>query len=166
MFNPMHPYYCTESRRLESFETWPKGLPQKPQALVDAGFFYTGQSDRVICYFCDGKLKDWTPEDQPWIEHARWFKYCSYLIIVKGIEYVQSVSSSYEAPLPSHDYTTPVHDQLETTKIICKICLEKEVNTCFIPCGHAVACGKCALSIHKKCPICRKVYVDIIRLYF
>lgn len=177
MTNPVHPYYSVERRRLESFRTWPKGLSQKPSVMADAGFFYTGQSDRVICYFCNGKLKDWTPEDQPWKEHARWFKYCSYVLIMKGEEYVQSIGS-YKNPVQNRDcdiiiiddkklvQPTRRDDRLEAAKIICKICLVEEAKTCFIPCGHVVACEKCSLSIYKKCPICRKLYVDIIRLYF
>jgi hypothetical protein len=36
--------YVLESARLKSFLTrnWPSGLQQKPEALVEAGFFYTG----------------------------------------------------------------------------------------------------------------------------
>lgn len=180
--NPVHRNYATESMRLDSFKNWPIGLTQKPLDMVDAGFFYTGQGDRVICYFCNGKLKDWPPEDKPWEEHARWFKSCLYVLIMKGEEYVQNIHSRmYKNPAPGDDCcktsTSPVSskecyksNEKRTTRtattIICKICLEEDVNTCFTPCGHAVACAKCALSIYNKCPMCRKVYTNIMRLYF
>ena len=24
------------------------------------------------CFYCDGGLRNWQPEDAPWVEHARW----------------------------------------------------------------------------------------------
>lgn len=167
--NPVHRHYATESMRLESFKNWPIGLTQKPLDMVEAGFFYTGQGDRVICYYCNGKLKDWPPGDKPWEEHARWFKSCLHVLIMKGEEYVENIDSLMYKRLEHSDDCYKTNESKISTTIsstICKICWEEDVNTCFSPCGHAVACAKCALSIYKNCPICRKVYTNIIRLYF
>uniref|UniRef100_A0A1I8P7I0 RING-type domain-containing protein n=1 Tax=Stomoxys calcitrans TaxID=35570 RepID=A0A1I8P7I0_STOCA len=48
---------------------------------------------------------------------------------------------------------------------LCKICYVNEYNTAFLPCGHVVACAKCASSV-TKCPMCRKPFADIMRVYF
>jgi hypothetical protein len=32
---------------------------------------FLGMSDQVKCFYCDGGLKNWQPEDDPWVEHAR-----------------------------------------------------------------------------------------------
>uniref|UniRef100_A0A1L8EIW0 Putative death-associated inhibitor of apoptosis 1 n=2 Tax=Haematobia irritans TaxID=7368 RepID=A0A1L8EIW0_HAEIR len=48
---------------------------------------------------------------------------------------------------------------------LCKICYVNEYNTAFLPCGHVVACAKCASSV-TKCPMCRKPFVDVMRVYF
>uniref|UniRef100_A0A1A9VKX9 RING-type domain-containing protein n=1 Tax=Glossina austeni TaxID=7395 RepID=A0A1A9VKX9_GLOAU len=48
---------------------------------------------------------------------------------------------------------------------ICKICYATEYNTTFLPCGHVVACAKCASSV-TKCPVCRKPFTDVMRIYF
>lgn len=48
---------------------------------------------------------------------------------------------------------------------LCKICYANEYNTAFLPCGHVVACAKCASSV-TKCPLCRKAFVDVMRVYF
>ncbi|KAJ6642032.1 Death-associated inhibitor of apoptosis 1 [Pseudolycoriella hygida] len=48
---------------------------------------------------------------------------------------------------------------------LCKICYSCEYNTCFLPCGHVVACAKCASSV-TKCPMCRKPFDGIMRVYF
>lgn len=176
MIHPKHGYYSTESKRLESFKSWPMGLPQQPKDMAEAGFFYTGMSDKVICYYCDGKFKDWTSTDHPWIIHARYCKSCPYVLIMKSEEFVQKVQNlPCECKICKPDFKSkekePSADdsklQLSTeSHLICKICYENTVNSCFIPCGHAVACVKCALSISKNCPVCRKAYNNIIRVYF
>ncbi|EDV52193.2 death-associated inhibitor of apoptosis 1 [Drosophila erecta] len=48
---------------------------------------------------------------------------------------------------------------------LCKICYGAEYNTTFLPCGHVVACAKCASSV-TKCPLCRKPFTDVMRVYF
>lgn len=48
---------------------------------------------------------------------------------------------------------------------LCKICYSNEYNTAFMPCGHVVACGKCASSV-TKCPLCRKPFERVMRVYF
>jgi hypothetical protein len=47
--------------------------------------------DRVLCFYCNGGLKDWGSEDQPWLEHATWFPYCKYLLQKKGLFFVETV---------------------------------------------------------------------------
>lgn len=37
----------------------------------------------------------------------------------------------------------------------CKICLDRQMEVTFLPCGHLVCCFVCAANIHK-CPFCRK----------
>lgn len=36
-------------------------------------------------------LKNWDPDDNPWIEHARWSSKCNYLKTVKGEEFIKLV---------------------------------------------------------------------------
>lgn len=53
---------------------------------------------------------------------------------------------------------------LNETKL-CKICFTNEYNTAFYPCGHVIACAKCASSV-TKCPCCRQPFNNVIRVYF
>lgn len=85
---PEYPNYAIEAKRLESYEDWPKFMKQKPKELSDAGFFYTGKSDRVKCFSCGGGLKDWEAEDEPWEQHAMWYSNCEYLKLMKGEAYI------------------------------------------------------------------------------
>jgi hypothetical protein len=36
----------------------------------------------------------------------------------------------------------------------CKVCMDNDVNTVFLPCGHLVCCDSCSRSV-THCPICR-----------
>ena len=39
----------------------------------------------------------------------------------------------------------------------CILCLERPLTSCFVPCGHCVACYECASTMEsKRCPMCRK----------
>ncbi|XP_022249892.1 putative inhibitor of apoptosis isoform X2 [Limulus polyphemus] len=43
---------------------------------------------------------------------------------------------------------------------ICKICMDQELGTVFLPCGHLLACPQCAPAL-KHCPLCRKEITGI-----
>merc|ERR1712096_261576 len=65
--------------RLKTFSCWPPALPQRPQELSEAGFFYTGWSDKVKCFYCDGGLESWEPADSPWKEHQTGSPHCAFV---------------------------------------------------------------------------------------
>ncbi|KAL4716153.1 hypothetical protein ACJJTC_013930 [Scirpophaga incertulas] len=177
MPGPVHPQYASEAARLNSFKDWPRCMRQKPEDLAEAGFYYTGQGDKTKCFYCDGGLKDWEDDDIPWEQHARWFNRCAYVQLVKGKEYVQNVISNaceIRAPTEETKQSTPATSPKSATveeetpiddSKVCKICYVEERNVVFIPCGHVVACAKCALSTNK-CPMCRRTFQNAVRLYF
>lgn len=178
MPGPVHPQYASESARLRSFRDWPRSMRQKPEDLAEAGFFYTGQGDKTKCFYCDGGLKDWENDDVPWEQHALWFDRCAYVQLVKGREYVQKVLSEscvITAPKDEPETTVPApvqktaanaeeENNVDDSKL-CKICYAEERNVVFVPCGHVVACAKCALSTNK-CPMCRRIFQNAVRLYY
>lgn len=88
--------YRTLEARIRSFEErgWPISMPQRPAELAEAGFYYTGTGDFVLCFACDGGLKKWRPDDDPWTEHARWFDECEYLLDRKSPEFIRSAKAS------------------------------------------------------------------------
>ncbi|CAK1585402.1 unnamed protein product [Parnassius mnemosyne] len=177
MPGPVHPRYASEAARLRTFKDWPRCMRQKPEELAEAGFFYTGQGDKTKCFYCDGGLKDWENDDVPWEQHARWFDRCAYVQLVKGRDYVQKViSEACVIPAPKEEKeatSTSTASQSNSEKEdvvvedskLCKICYAEERNVCFVPCGHVVACAKCALSTDK-CPMCRRTFTNAVRLYF
>jgi baculoviral IAP repeat-containing protein 2/3 len=59
--------------------------------LAEAGLYYTGISDEVKCFHCDGGLREWEPNDNAWVEHAKWFPHCHHVILLKGKAFVKEV---------------------------------------------------------------------------
>ncbi|XP_075373490.1 baculoviral IAP repeat-containing protein 7 isoform X1 [Mycteria americana] len=47
---------------------------------------------------------------------------------------------------------------------MCKVCMDRDVSVVFVPCGHLVACGECALNL-RLCPICRAVIRGSVRTF-
>ncbi|XP_014784970.1 E3 ubiquitin-protein ligase XIAP isoform X1 [Octopus bimaculoides] len=79
--SPKHPHFASLSERLKTFSSWPENKNQKPESLADAGFFHNGKADTVICFSCDGGLRNWEEDDIPWKEHIRWFL-CAFQILL------------------------------------------------------------------------------------
>lgn len=48
---------------------------------------------------------------------------------------------------------------------MCKICLDKDIDFVFLPCGHLVACKGCSWYI-EDCPICKANIVARFQVYF
>jgi hypothetical protein len=69
--------------------------------VIEGTAHVTGRSDQVRCFHCDGGLRHWDPEDDPWIEHARWFSQCGYVRLVKGDEFVQQALIQRPPVLPA-----------------------------------------------------------------
>lgn len=81
----------------------------------------------------------------------------------------QSSSSFKNSESPSSDKqidekSDDVEEEKKDSKL-CKICYNNEYNTIFLPCGHVIACAKCASSV-TKCPACRQPFDDVKRVYF
>lgn len=171
-----HPEFALESHRLASYKDWPISMKQRPEELAEAGFYYTGRGDWVACFSCGGGLKDWKELDVPWEEHAMWYNKCEYLKLMKGQKFIDEISP----PSSSKDTVCVAVSQLVNLRLkdkeeksiisldesrMCKICCECEYNTVFFPCGHIIACVKCATSV-MKCPYCRQSFTSIKRIYF
>ncbi|XP_006775306.1 PREDICTED: baculoviral IAP repeat-containing protein 3 [Myotis davidii] len=85
----------TQAARFRTFCNWPSSVGVHPKQLASAGFYYMGHNDDVKCFCCDGGLRCWESGDDPWVQHAKWFPRCEYLIRVKGQEFISRVQASY-----------------------------------------------------------------------
>lgn len=62
---------------------------------------------------------------------------------------------------------TPPEEQLASVSISrfqCCICMEHAIDTVIVPCGHQVACGRCAHGC-STCPICRADIERIVKVF-
>ncbi|CAG08390.1 unnamed protein product, partial [Tetraodon nigroviridis] len=78
----------TFEERLRSFANVQH--PVNTERLARAGFYSKG-TDAVLCFSCNGGLKGWRPEEDPWEEHARHYPGCRFLLTEKGQEFVNSI---------------------------------------------------------------------------
>lgn len=79
MERPMHPRYADLKERLKSFSGWPAHQAVEPSQLAAAGFFFTGSLDRVRCFSCGVRLRDWKAGENPWIEHSKYSPNCAFI---------------------------------------------------------------------------------------
>ncbi|AIE47772.1 iap-3 [Peridroma alphabaculovirus] len=205
---PLHKGLVDLQARIDSFAgRWPENRRPTPWQLADAGFFYAGPGDRVMCFYYNCSMCAGGPDQEPWYEHARWFPSCPYVQKVKGKEFVQSVMSDactikqpatpwapatdtlsfvaaasaattsatpLTAPLAALSVTESAaksvteslnNDNDSGDALQCKICYEHKCDTCFLPCGHVVACYSCALAVFV-CPLCRQNYCKVQKLFY
>ena len=92
-----NPSYAELPKRHASFATWPHENLPSVDDLVRAGFFYTGTKSIVTCFYCNGSLQNWGPNDNPMIEHARWFPHCAYAKQLCGDEMYRKIQESKRA---------------------------------------------------------------------
>ncbi|XP_038673714.1 baculoviral IAP repeat-containing protein 2 isoform X3 [Scyliorhinus canicula] len=93
--HPRHPEMQSYDIRLETFLRWPVRNCIQPEQLSRAGFYYVGQNDDVKCFYCDGGLRSWEAGDDPWVEHAKWFPRCEYLLQEKGQTFVNQIQTRF-----------------------------------------------------------------------
>ncbi|XP_005916554.1 E3 ubiquitin-protein ligase XIAP [Haplochromis burtoni] len=150
--------------------------PIDHERLARAGFYSTGRGDAVLCFHCSGGLNNWQPEEDPWVEHAKHYPGCSFLLANKGPEFVNSI----QLQRPQHDraassHQNPVSEDMEDEDPLeklqrlqrekqCKICMDRDIAIVFIPCAHLVACENCSQALNK-CPICCQDITQKIKTY-
>jgi hypothetical protein len=92
-----HPAYIEIPKRHASFTAWPNENLPPVDDLVRAGFFFTGTKTIVTCFYCNGSLQNWGANDNPTIEHARWFPNCAYAKQLCGAELYRKIQESKKA---------------------------------------------------------------------
>lgn len=177
---PVHfPQYSTYQNRLNSYgDHWPTGIKQKPDVLAECGFVYDGHGDRTYCYCCGGGLQDWVENDDPWEQHALWFPDCDYLKLKKGQEFIdhvinkaaedkKSVINKTAEDKKSEENARKDDDDKEINGGAppCKVCYTNDVAVLFMPCKHIVCCMSCSQAVNSICPMCRKPFSEIIRVF-
>ena len=50
----------------------------------------------VKCFFCNGGLKNWDHNDDPFQDHVRWFPKCQFIKQLMGADYVEKIREKYK----------------------------------------------------------------------
>jgi hypothetical protein len=90
-------FYAELQERRASFNTWPNENLPSVDDFARAGFFYTGTKTIVTCFYCNGSLQSLEPNDNPMVEHARWFPHCVYAKQVCGDEMYRKIQEDQRA---------------------------------------------------------------------
>lgn len=137
-FCPMYLYenFTKKQDRLETFKTW-TGAFKNTEKLAASGFVHLGYKNVVQCYSCKIKLGEWDEKDDPFIEHKRLNERCLHMLNMEK----------------------------QKNHYICDICLDREKNTCFLPCAHVVCCIDCCANITEECPVCKTIIEQKIRIF-
>lgn len=54
--------------------------------------------------------------------------------------------------------------EMQNASITCRICLEKDREVVFMPCGHLISCRECGAKLDN-CAICRKPILGYVRIF-
>lgn len=68
-----------EEERIKSFSSWPVHFPVDPNRLAKAGFYFTGVGDEVVCFSCQGHVKNWNYGDIVLKKHADLYPNCNFI---------------------------------------------------------------------------------------
>ncbi len=159
------PEYSEYIDRVKSFEQSPNEsyIYQNRKYLAAAGFFFTGKEDETICYYCGGGVKDWQQEDIPWVEHARWLSRCSFLLVNKGLNFIEKHYKNIDTTNRS---IKPLEQTRETDRaeLQCVVCWTNEKNVFFLPCRHCCVCSDCGMKL-TNCVICRDDILTLMEIF-
>ena len=72
-------------KRLNTFSTWPIQMKQLPHEMVDSGFYYTGEGDRVTCFYCGVTVLNWEIIDEAFSEHKKHSADCKFINMISTI---------------------------------------------------------------------------------
>lgn len=108
--NPKYIEFTTFASRLRTFDLFNAKHPNK-FVLCEAGFKFLGTADCVQCFNCGLLLYKWRTTDDPWKEHAFHSPYCSFVLLKKGNQFIESVIREKQNIV--HDCGCKGHDTVD-----------------------------------------------------
>ncbi|BBU37593.1 inhibitor of apoptosis protein 1 [Choristoneura diversana nucleopolyhedrovirus] len=148
------------SARRATFEDyWPTALRALTHGIAEAGMFHTMLGDETACFFCDCRVRDWLPSDDPWQRHALANPQCYFVVCIKGDGVRDSARCAEVAP------EQPAPPQNVGEALECKVCLERQRDAVLLPCRHFCVCMQCYFGLDSKCPTCRQDVADFMKIF-
>lgn len=87
------PDWSAINTRLDSYRTFPTFANVPVERLARAGFYFTGESDRVRCFSCLHTVENWHQGDNPVERHQSVSPHCKFLSCVHSKSLVSETSS-------------------------------------------------------------------------
>lgn len=166
--------YANRETRVKSFQNWKNSHIMSPLTLLDNGFFYLGREDFVRCFACGVGFGHWAKEDNVFDEHKRQNESCRVVqagrVLPPDIDPPVSVWSTIADNLAKNASKIKKEDDKKKEEEFknrrsCKICLNAEADSIFLPCRHIATCLKCANKLDK-CPICRRAHTTVSKVFY
>ncbi|XP_051514986.1 E3 ubiquitin-protein ligase XIAP-like isoform X1 [Myxocyprinus asiaticus] len=103
--------------RLNSFQCFPRSQEVSVERLTRAGFYFTGEADRVQCFSCNVTVEDWKRGDDPLQRHKQASPACSFLGCVHGLNTQSHLSSvsSYNEEAESREFLLRTGEVVDET---------------------------------------------------
>ena len=96
LLSPQNPLMFDEEDHMRTFTpSWCDQERPTPHEMVNAGFYYKGSGDRVLCFYCGGGLFNWKLHDNPWCEHAKCFSMCEFVSKKQGVNNEEKVCQKH-----------------------------------------------------------------------
>ncbi|GIY76703.1 e3 ubiquitin-protein ligase XIAP [Caerostris darwini] len=76
-----YPRMTELKNRLATYKDWPL-MMLSPRQLSECGLLYIDNEDIVTFFYCGGSLGNRELNDNPWVEHEKYFPDCRYLNLV------------------------------------------------------------------------------------
>ncbi|KAH9487785.1 Baculoviral IAP repeat-containing protein 7-B [Bulinus truncatus] len=80
-----------ESELSHNVVTSPSEVAQIESYITGNPDYYEGRGDCTRCFHCGGGLTNWEIDDDVWVEHAKWFPKCGYLLEQMGEKFILAV---------------------------------------------------------------------------
>ncbi|XP_077976844.1 baculoviral IAP repeat-containing protein 7-like [Glandiceps talaboti] len=125
--------------------------------------FQTTHDLLLAVFEMEAELKDKDPADWEPMEEEKWPESSEMEPEPLLNNEARQLPSSSSSDLTSSDDLKRELETLRDQKT-CKVCMDREVNMLFQPCGHLVTCEVCSAAL-RQCPICRKTIRSSIRTY-
>lgn len=91
--------------RLNSFQHFPRSEEISAERLARAGFYFTGEADKVRCFSCHATVEDWNRGDTPLNRHQQASPDCKFLSCAHGLRTPNLVRSpAYDEVAESREF--------------------------------------------------------------
>jgi hypothetical protein len=105
----------TKWARFQSYINFPRESVASPLRLANAGFYYSGSGEEVVCFCCGLRTGVWTQEETPLDVHQRLSPHCRFIcgeettnVAVNGENRLKSVTNCSKASDLTNDNKRPV----------------------------------------------------------